>query len=380
MSEYQYYEFLAVDRPLTDQQRQAVRGYSTRAQITSTRFVNEYHWGDFKGRPDDFLKRFFDAFVYIANWGTHRFAFRVPAGAVDLNAAKAYASEAILGIKSAGEVVMFDFSSHDEEGEWEEGGDGWMASLVPVREEILSGDFRSLYIAWLAAVRTEDFDEDEPEPPLPAGMRELSAAQRALAEFIRLDEDLLAAAAEVSPKASAQEDGLAEWIAALPEAEKNDLLTRMCDGRDPHGIVALRRRFQASRVGKVVSQTQPRRSVGQLLAAARELTEKRERREAERCAREKARREAEAVKARADYLARLAPRQAAVWKEVDELIVTKQPGNYDKAVGLLLDLRDLAAQEGATAKYAHRLADLYAQHARKPSLIQKLIKAGLTAP
>nr|WP_261554617.1 hypothetical protein [Frankia tisae] len=51
MSEYQYYEFLAVDRPLDDQEQAEVRALSTRARITATRFTNEYHWGDFRGDP-----------------------------------------------------------------------------------------------------------------------------------------------------------------------------------------------------------------------------------------------------------------------------------------------------------------------------------------
>ncbi len=53
MSEYQYYEFLALDRALTDKQRAELRSLSTRAEITATRFVNEYQWGDLKGRPAD---------------------------------------------------------------------------------------------------------------------------------------------------------------------------------------------------------------------------------------------------------------------------------------------------------------------------------------
>lgn len=34
MSEYQYYEFLAIDRPLDDTQQAQVRSLSTRARIT----------------------------------------------------------------------------------------------------------------------------------------------------------------------------------------------------------------------------------------------------------------------------------------------------------------------------------------------------------
>jgi hypothetical protein len=41
MSEYQYYEFLAVDRALTKGEIAEVRKMSSRANITATRFVNE---------------------------------------------------------------------------------------------------------------------------------------------------------------------------------------------------------------------------------------------------------------------------------------------------------------------------------------------------
>jgi hypothetical protein len=49
MSEYQYYEFQAIDRPLTAKEMDELRSYSTRARITPTSFVNDYSWGDFKG-------------------------------------------------------------------------------------------------------------------------------------------------------------------------------------------------------------------------------------------------------------------------------------------------------------------------------------------
>ena len=72
MSEYQYYEFLALDKPLTDRQRAELRKLSSRADITATRFVNEYNYGDFRGSPGKLMERYFDAFLYLANWGTRR--------------------------------------------------------------------------------------------------------------------------------------------------------------------------------------------------------------------------------------------------------------------------------------------------------------------
>ncbi len=78
MSDYQYYEFLALDRPLTAAEQAEVRQLSTRARITATRFTNEYEWGDFKGSPDQMMQRYYDAHLYFANWGTHRIMLRLP--------------------------------------------------------------------------------------------------------------------------------------------------------------------------------------------------------------------------------------------------------------------------------------------------------------
>ncbi len=44
MSEYQYYEFQALDKPLTKQQQKELRSLSSRAEITATSFVNEYNY------------------------------------------------------------------------------------------------------------------------------------------------------------------------------------------------------------------------------------------------------------------------------------------------------------------------------------------------
>ncbi|MFE1979915.1 hypothetical protein [Streptomyces mirabilis] len=79
MSEYQDYEFLAVDRPLTEAEIAQVRALATRARITSTSFVNGYHWGDFHGDPTKLVEQLYDAHLYYANWGSRRLLLRIPA-------------------------------------------------------------------------------------------------------------------------------------------------------------------------------------------------------------------------------------------------------------------------------------------------------------
>ncbi len=58
MSEYQYYEFVAIDKPLTPTQMAELRSRSSRASITSTNFVNHYEWGNLKGDPVDWMRRY----------------------------------------------------------------------------------------------------------------------------------------------------------------------------------------------------------------------------------------------------------------------------------------------------------------------------------
>src|SRR4051812_30783793 len=201
MSEYQYYEFLALDRPLTEREMKQLRAISTRAEITSSGFVNEYHWGDFKGDEYDFLKRYFDAFVYVANWGTHRFMLRLPKGLVEAHELKSYCGRNSFSARVAGDSLIFDFSSETEEYEdWEEGG-GLMAALAPVRAELLRGDRRALYLGWLLRVQEEELDESEVEPPVPDGLTSLSSPLARLADFLRIDRDLLAVASERSATA-----------------------------------------------------------------------------------------------------------------------------------------------------------------------------------
>jgi hypothetical protein len=57
MSEYQYYEFVAIDEPLTRDEQAELRAISTRALITPTSFVNHYEWGDLKADPRRLVDR-----------------------------------------------------------------------------------------------------------------------------------------------------------------------------------------------------------------------------------------------------------------------------------------------------------------------------------
>jgi hypothetical protein len=381
MSEYQYYEFQAIDRPLTEQEMRELRAYSTRATITPTRFVNHYEWGNFKGNPAVWMEKYFDAFLYLANWGTHELMFRLPRRLLDLAAAKQYCRGETATARSKGDFVILEFSSDDEEGDdGDDDGSGWLSSLIPLRADLASGDYRMLYLAWLLCVQAGELDDGAPEPPVPPGLGTLTAPLKAFAEFLRLDQDLIAAAAAGGlAQAEAPSDAdVARWVAALPESEKTAWLLRLASGQEVHLRAELLKTFRASRDQSGVSLGKSR-TVAEIMEASQQHAEARRRRVAEREARERMRREQDAAASRERHLASLAKREPEAWRQVDALIATKRPGDYEKAVQLLKDLADLGEKRGRQTEVRDRLARLQQEHARKPALLKRLKAVRLLA-
>lgn len=388
MSEYQYYEFLAVDRPLTVAEQAEVRELSTRARITATSFTNEYHWGNFRGDPHLMMQRYYDAHLYLANWGTHQIMLRVPRTLLSPKIAEQYSVHGHVGVTAASESVIVDLVSEDDSGEWVEGAEDSLSAIVGVRSELAAGDLRGLYLAWLSAYggweRDEgalgDEDEEAVEPPVPAGLGSLTAPQRALADFLRVDPDLLAVAAQASPQLPEVTDdrgALAAHIAALPDGQKDRLLMLVARDRAARARMELLRGLRPD--PDEGRDARPRRTVAGLLDAAAELRRERHRQaEAEAAARQALRaRQREAARQR--RLDELAKNPEAAWAEAARLIGTKMPARYDEAVTLLADLRDLARRDGQAGEFEGRFAVLREEHARKPSLIARFDRAGLTA-
>jgi hypothetical protein len=279
--------------------------------------------------------------------------------------------------------VILAFDSEDdwrEEIEWitDEEAESWLPQLLPLRAELAEGDRRALYLGWLTGF--EMMEEDEAvEPPVPPGLRDLSPALRALTAFLRIDPDLLAVAAAASldlpspPEPADQQ----RWIAALPPAEKDALLLQLA-GDANAARAALQRRLRQETAPWADSRS-GERTVAQLLEAAEAHRAERERQEAEQEALARAKQERKAAAARTAYLDTLVGKEEALWGQVATLIAAMKPKEYDRAVQILADLRDLAARGNTNREFAARLAALREEYAKRRGLIDRLDKAGLRA-
>ncbi|MCP4639081.1 MAG: hypothetical protein GY851_01535 [bacterium] len=380
MSEYQYYEFRAIDRPLTDDQMGTLRDYSSRADITPTSFVNEYNWGNFKGDPCEWMEKYFDAFLYMTNWGVRWFMFRVPDGVLDPDSVPDCFSGEYFSCYEANGHHVLSFYVDDASSEWVEE-TGWLSSLIQLRSDVMNGDHRCLYLGWLRAVQMGEYDDDTREDLVPPGLKELTPSLEALAEFFDIDSDLITVAAEASPggdSRGASTEDIGKWVAALSGAERDTLLTRLVAGDEPHLSAVLRRRAVSEVCGEADTSSgagggQGRRAAD-LVERAEAITLARKDRLARERAEEQVRREQASAEARRRYLASLVGREEDVWRDIEAHIATRQPRRYDEAVQLLKDLREV---DGEGLLFSTRMRTLWDEHAKKTSLLKRFRQARL---
>jgi len=377
LSEYQYYEFQALDRPLDETDRKELRALSSRARITASSFTNSYEWGNFKGDPVNLMERWFDLHLYFANWGTHRLIFRFPRQLIDRRRLDNFLRKVDCAeLKVSGENLILDIVREELEPEddWDDGS-GWLAALTPLRADVLGGDLRLFYLLWLTAVEDNTIKADATEP-LP-GLNPMTGALDAFAKFFGIDQDLVAVASERSGGMPAEEilasDTVRRLVAGLPDREKTRLLTRLVQG-DPHVASELRalvRSCQASgtSAGHPIVTL---RTASELRARAHAIRKARKRKEDERLAAERKRLAAEQARARHIRLDAILKRGESVWGEIETEIERRNASGYDKAVSLLLDLKTIADEHGTAEDFGYRLRVVRERHARKERFIERL--------
>jgi hypothetical protein len=368
MSEYQYYEFLSIDCPLTLEQKAKVSSLSSRANVTSRSAVFSYNYGDFRGDIDMLMKDYFDAMMFIASYGVRRLIFRIPFSLIDMKKVEQYRIARDISIKQTRSLkyVILDIDYCDEEpGGWIEGED-LLDNLVGLREEIIKGDFRGLYLSWLKIA--SDKEHDLLEPYVSPGLRNLSRAQETLVDFLEIDKDLICAAAQKSGEIQ-KPLKLETMIEQLPVEEQQDFLIRLCRGESNLSAHFNKRLEEIARY----AQPQPdqvddmqRRTIGTLLEAAKIVREKRI---------ENERRKAEIARQR--ELEELYLKKDQVWKKAEKLIDEKKIKAYGEAVVLLKNLRDLAEYKGELGEFKNHIARIRDTYSNCPSLLAQLREGGL---
>jgi len=379
MSEYQRYEFMTSDRPLTRAQLDAVNNLSSHIEASSTHAVIEYHWGNFKHDPIKVLHKYFDGFLYWANWGSPQLAFRFPHGTLPADLIDGYDYDDFVTFTRHADYDILDihFGEMEAPDEWT---DYDLGSLMPIRDELMEGDLRALYIVWLSCQRMiggyddeeyddEEYDGDEEDDEtlgavtVPTAFGTLTAAQQALAELLQIPDELLIAAAQHSSEGTPlPDDDFAAWVELLPQERGNAYLLHLANNEPGLSRLLVKELRELGRgKTKAPPPTGEYVTYNALLTESRVISDRleREQREQEQLVRQR-------------HLREIHDHQADYWYKVD-LAVTRGSGTgYDEAVRGLTELRDVAEQFKESQEFEARFRAWVRPHMRRPALLKRL--------
>lgn len=376
MSEYQYYEWQTIGRLLTPEEQMEVDDLSSHIDVSGNRAVVTYNWGDFRHDPKQVLLTYFDAFFYCANWGTLQLMFRFPTGLLNKETISLYCDGAMVSFETIGDFDILDLDFF-EEGYLRE---GWLeaecslSGFLSLYDDLLTGDYRLLYLAWLG-VNTfynkfedklyEDFhltNNPTLEPPVPPGLDELSASLQYFVRVFNVNQFLLSAAAEQSTTLiKTPEIDYNHLVLLLNETERNNFLVDFAEGK-PGTAQSLRNRLSTFIPSKKTAYGDNRRSIHQLETRATQIKETEDLLFAEFSR--------EMYKAEMDSLAL---RENQIWEEVEHLIEHGRRGSsvYDQITQQLKELAELAVYRHTCSEFESRIEILAAKYPNRRALIRR---------
>ena len=153
MSEYHYYEFCSLNKPLSKEARVKMNALSSRANVGTHTVAYVYQYGNFRGKRYELLLKYFNIFFYISNFGIIELMFKYSKEEVDVTVLKKYQIKGVIEIKEHLPYVVVTIRLHNEEGlGWTEG-EGILPELLPLYDEISAKNYHFLTLT--AAIQDE---------------------------------------------------------------------------------------------------------------------------------------------------------------------------------------------------------------------------------
>ena len=375
MSEYQYYEWQRLESHLTMDEQNAVDALSSHIEVSGMQASVSYNWGDFKHDPIRVLAKYFDAYLYFANWGSYELAFSFPKGLIDAAALEIYFDEEHINIREIEGKLVLKFEKNDEDGY---GGDyeeqNHLSTLARLRDDIIQGDHRMLYIAWLNAMteQADWYEEDDPdnfyndpEPPVPVGLNELSLPLRTFMDAFEIDPFLVAAAAERSPRlVPLKKTAFDSAISKLSRQEANEFLLKIANA-ESGAVAALGQKLRSFDEPTAKAQSEPR-TIGELLQRAEELEEIERKRAVE-----------ERHKNHIARMKKLEKEEPQLWLDVERILAGGTKASlYDEATAILGRLHELAEYKGEESRFKMQIRRFAKPYKRRRALIERWERKG----
>lgn len=385
MSEHQVVMFRAVDAPLNDQQLAYAQKQSSRAEVSRWSFSVEYNYSEFRGDADGLLRHGYDVFLQHTNYGVRELKLRLPHGMPfpksvwdQYQPGRNFRWES--DPKGKGGILTLEpFYDDSSIGDiWET--ETYLDAAVELRERLISGDLRTLYLLWLCAASDDDNDPEETiEPPVPHGIAEADSYGDAILEFFGVDPVVLVAAG--AGVAAAPEDESSNhserWVSELDAKSTKEILLRLLTGDTAAEKARVLAEIRDSQNPAGWPTDDKQRTLDELLKTAEVLrqeaiakkkkqAEQKAKRDAEKAEKARAERQKEMIKDPKKWL--LAAEKAASVRGIE---------NYAAAAEILYDLREALRSEEGNRITRECAAKLVSQYPTLTHLRSQLRKRGL---
>lgn len=374
MGSFEMHRFRSIDRSLTPEEQKEINTWSSRFSPTSTGVTYIYHYGSFKKDPDKVFHQYFDAMLYVSSYGTKQLMFRFPKDMVNFSELLRFEVEkweTYLKFSRKGEYIVMDLHWNEEEGGgWIEEEDFELDPLLSLREEILKGDYRALYMAWMMVMEKTGLGEEEEDssrkaPPIPSNMQQLTAADKELIRVFEINKNLISGVATLSSNAAKKTIDYATLIQQLSTEEKEAFLLQLVQGT-PRIELSLRKHLLT--LGEVdgiqiKGKTLTWQEISKLGIAAEKQTTAVSQAEKERLHIEK--------------MKRLATQKNSLWAEVERNILKSGGKSYDTATEMLCDLKAVAEYEKKLKDFDKELDALLMKFGGRKTLTRRWQAKGL---
>ena len=386
MSEYQYIRFRAVDKPLDAKQLAFAEKQSSHSELSKWEMSVEYHYSSFRGDVDGLLRGGFDIYLAYANYGDREVRIRLPGGlAFSHSTLKAYLSLETITWKqdtkgNGGILTVAPYHESESVDEvWDF--DTYLESLVKIREQLIKGDLRALYLLWLCAAYDDNEDPaDTNEPPVPHGLNKMPARSIDLLPFFGLDPFTCEAAAIGVTDLAEVNDGsdpIETWANSISDQRSKTLLVRFLKDDPAASKAELLAEIRGS--GSVVRRrtTARERTLAEVLEATEKLRSKDNDNQAKKAQAEARRVAAKAEKERRARMEKMKDSPASWLLQAEKTAAAGGTHNYQAAAEILSDLRDAIGGEAGKQLACKCAVKIAKAHPTLNMLKSSLRKQGL---
>ena len=367
MSEYQYYKFKAIDKPLTTEEKKIISSWSSRTTVRGNEAQFDYNYGDFPKEEIDVVEKYFDFMLYTANWGDVRLIYKFPKDLVSKKSLRQFSVDDRITTIELGNYIILDiyFSFDDGMEDWIYGDEIDTAALCSLRNDIISGDYSSLYLAWLHLNISKeeylftDIDQKTKIPYDNVGIDKSSNNLSTFIEMFSISQEIVSNAKTNDSKKYGHD--YSELLYMMSNSDKIIFLDRLLFD-EPLLKSKLEQHLKQYSYEDETSELQSR-TISEFNA---EIETKRLKKYSE----DKIKREAKKLR----KLETLEKEEPEMWVYIHRLIKERKTKSYDEAVKILKELKQLAKHKNKQNEFTFKIGELKEDYSRLSALKQRIDK------